>query len=130
MALAVGLFVVALAVIASERVDRTKAALAGAIVMLLTQTIEQERAIEAIDFNTIGLLAGMMLMVRLTEPTGVYAWLAIRAGQISRGRPFAVVLSLSVTTRRPGRRRPARAAPVAAAAGSTRSSRWTSRRSV
>jgi Na+/H+ antiporter NhaD/arsenite permease-like protein len=40
----------------------------------------------------------MMLMVRLTQATGVYTWLAIRAGQLSRGRPLAVVLSLAVTT--------------------------------
>ena len=66
--------------------------------MLLTQTLDQEQAVEAIDFNTIGLLVGMMLMVRLTETTGVYTWLAIRAGQWSRGRPLAVVLALSVTT--------------------------------
>jgi len=92
------LFVLALAVIASERVDRTKVALLGAVLVLLTQTIDQEQAVEAIDFNTIGLLVGMMIMVRLTEQTGVYTWLAIRAGQWSRGRPLAVVLSLAVTT--------------------------------
>jgi Na+/H+ antiporter NhaD/arsenite permease-like protein len=40
----------------------------------------------------------MMLMVRLTETTGVYNWLAIRAGQLSRGRPIAVVVSLATTT--------------------------------
>ena len=69
------------------------------MLVLLTQTIDQEHAIEAIDWNTLGLLAGMMLMVKLTEPTGVYTWLAIRAGQLSRGRPLAVVA-------RAGRRRP------------------------
>jgi Na+/H+ antiporter NhaD/arsenite permease-like protein len=98
MALAVGIFVLALAAIASERMDRTKVALVGAALMVVSQTIEQEEAIEAIDFNTIGLLAGMMLMVKLTETTGVYNWLAIRAGQISRGRPLAVTTSLAVTT--------------------------------
>lgn len=98
MALAVGLFVGALALIASERVDRTKVALLGAVLMLLTQTLDQEQAVEAIDFNTIGLLVGMMLMVKLTEATGVYTWVAIRAGQLSRGRPLAIVLALSVTT--------------------------------
>src|ERR671916_1757155 len=98
MALAVGIFVLALAAIASERVDRTKVALLGASLVVVTQTIEQEQAIEAIDFNTIGLLAGMMLMVKLTETTGVYNWLAIRAGQLSRGRPLAIVVALSVTT--------------------------------
>src|SRR3712207_7912183 len=98
MGFAVGIFALALAAIASERIDRTKVALVGAGLMVVTQTINQEEAIAAIDFNTIGLLAGMMLMVRLTETTGAYNWLAIRAGQLSRGRPLAVTASLAVTT--------------------------------
>ena len=98
MALAVIIFVVALALIATERVDRTKVALLGAVLVLLTQTIDQEHAIEAIDWNTLGLLVGMMIVVRVTEPTGAYTWVAIRAGQLSKGRPFAVVLALAVTT--------------------------------
>ena len=98
MALAIVIFVAALALIASERVDRTKVALLGAVLVLLTQTIDQEVAIEAIDWNTLGLLVGMMIVVRVTEPTGAYTWVAIRAGQLSKGRPFAVVLSLAVTT--------------------------------
>ena len=98
MGLAIAIFAVALAVIASERIDRTKVALLGAGLVVVTHTIEQEKAIEAIDFNTIGLLAGMMLMVRLTETTGVYTYLAIKAGQLSRGRPLAVVASLALTT--------------------------------
>jgi Na+/H+ antiporter NhaD/arsenite permease-like protein len=95
---AVVIFVLALALIATERVDRTKVALLGAVLVLLTQTIDQEHAIEAIDWNTLGLLVGMMIVVRVTEPTGAYTWVAIRAGQLSKGRPFAVVLSLAVTT--------------------------------
>ena len=98
MALAIVIFVVALALIAGERADRTKVALLGAVLVLLTQTIDQEVAIEAIDWDTLGLLVGMMIVVRVTEPTGAYTWVAIRAGQISKGRPFAVVLSLAVTT--------------------------------
>jgi Na+/H+ antiporter NhaD/arsenite permease-like protein len=98
MALAVGLFAAVLALIATDRVDRTKVALAGAVLVLLTQTIDQEVAIEAIDWNTLGLLVGMMLMVKITEPTGVYTWLAIRAAQLSRGRPLAILVSLATTT--------------------------------
>ena len=98
MTLAIILFLAALAVIASERVDRTKVALTGAVLVLLTQTIEQDAAIEAIEWDTLGLLVGMMLLVKITEPTGVYTWLAIRAGQLSRGRPLAVVLALAITT--------------------------------
>jgi Na+/H+ antiporter NhaD/arsenite permease-like protein len=91
-------FAAALALIASERIDRTKVALLGAVLVLLTQTIDQEVAVEAIDWNTLGLLVGMMIVVRVTEPTGAYTWVAIRAGQLSKGRPFAVVLSLALTT--------------------------------
>ena len=98
MALAVGLFVVALVVIATERVHRTQVALVGAALVVITQTIDQEHAIESVDFNTIGLLLGMMVVVRVTEPTGLYNYLAIRAGQMARGRPLAIVIALTGIT--------------------------------
>src|SRR4051794_2804181 len=98
MPAAIAIFVIALATIASERIDRTKVALLGAIAVLLTQTISQEQAIDAVDWNTLGLLAGMMIVVRLTETTGIYTYLAIRAGQLSRGRPLAITLSLAGAT--------------------------------
>jgi len=96
--LAILIFVLVLALIATERVDRTKVALLGAVLVLLTQTIDQHAAIDAVDWNTLGLLVGMMIVVRVTEPTGAYTWVAIRAGQLSKGRPFAVVVALAVTT--------------------------------
>lgn len=92
------IFVLALVAIATERVHRTKVALLGAALVVLAGTVSQEEAIEAVDFNTLGLLVGMMVIVRLTEPTGVYTWLAIKAGHVSRGRPWAVVASLVVST--------------------------------
>ena len=98
MTLAVLIFGVALALIASERVNRTKVALGGAILVLLTQTIDQEHAIESVDWNTLGLLAGMMIIVKLTEATGFYTYLAIRAGQIAKGRPLALVFTLAGAT--------------------------------
>ncbi len=98
MIFAIVLFVVALAIIATERVDRTKVALAGAVVALLSQTIDQEAAIASVDWATIGLLVGMMIVVKLTETTGLYTYLAIRAGQASRGRPLALVLLLGGAT--------------------------------
>jgi len=99
VAVAVLTFVIALAVIATERVHRTKVALLGAvIVVLFVGQFDQETAIEAVDFNTIGLLAGMMILVYVTQQTGVYDYIAIRAGQFSRGDPFRIVLSLAGTT--------------------------------
>jgi Na+/H+ antiporter NhaD/arsenite permease-like protein len=99
MAVAVAVFLIALALIASERVQRTKVALLGAaLVVLFVSGFTQEDAIESVDFNTIGLLAGMMIMVYLTQQTGVYDYIAVRAGQLSGGRPLWVVLSLAGTT--------------------------------
>jgi Na+/H+ antiporter NhaD/arsenite permease-like protein len=94
----VAIFGATLVAIASERVDRTKAALVGAALLLLTRTMDQDQAIESVDWNTIGLLAGMMLIVRVTQTTGVYDYVAIRAGQISRGRPLGVVVALAAAT--------------------------------
>jgi Na+/H+ antiporter NhaD/arsenite permease-like protein len=99
VAIAVGTFLIALAVIASEKMHRTNVALLGAaIVVLFVGDFSQEEAIEAVDFNTIGLLVGMMIIVYLTQQTGVYDYLAIRAGQLSGGRPLAVTMSLAGTT--------------------------------
>jgi Na+/H+ antiporter NhaD/arsenite permease-like protein len=99
MAVAVAIFLIALALIASERLHRTKVALLGAaIVVLFVPGFGQEAAIAAVDFNTIGLLAGMMILVYLTQQTGIYDYIAIRAGQLSRGEPLRVVLSLACTT--------------------------------
>ena len=89
MAVAVATFLIALALIATERLHRTKVALLGAaIVVLFVAGFGQEKAIESVDFNTIGLLAGMMILVYLTQQTGVYDYIAVRAGQLSRGRPL------------------------------------------
>ena len=99
MAIAVAVFVLALALIASERLHRTNVALVGAtVVVLFVPGFSQELAIESVDFNTIGLLAGMMILVYLTQQTGIYDYIAIRAGQISKGRPLWVVVSLAGTT--------------------------------
>ena len=99
MAIAIATFLIALALIASEKLHRTNVALLGAaIVVLFVGDFSQEQAIEAVDFNTIGLLTGMMILVYLTQQTGVYDYLAIRAGQLSGGRSFAVTMSLAATT--------------------------------
>jgi Na+/H+ antiporter NhaD/arsenite permease-like protein len=99
MAIAVATFVIALAAIASEKLHRTKIALLGAaIVVLFVGDFSQEQAIESVDFNTIGLLVGMMILVYLTQQTGVYDYIAIRAGQLSKGRSFALTMILAGIT--------------------------------
>jgi Na+/H+ antiporter NhaD/arsenite permease-like protein len=96
--LSILIFVAALAVVASERVHRTKVALLAAAAVVLFGVLDQDQAIEAVDFNTIGLLVGMMIVVRQTEKTGLYNYMAIRAGQLSKGTPFGLVLALGGVT--------------------------------
>jgi Na+/H+ antiporter NhaD/arsenite permease-like protein len=99
MAIAVATFLIALAIIASEKLHRTNVALLGAaIVVLFVGDFSQEQAIESVDFNTIGLLVGMMILVYLTQQTGVYDYVAIRAGQLSGGRSYALTMSLAGIT--------------------------------
>jgi Na+/H+ antiporter NhaD/arsenite permease-like protein len=96
--LAAGIFVAALAVIALEWVHRTKVALVGAALMVIVGIIDEEHAIEAVDWATLGLLTGMMILVGLTERTGVFTYLALRVAQLSRGRPVRLVFLLAFVT--------------------------------
>ncbi|MBK5231716.1 MAG: ArsB/NhaD family transporter [Thermoleophilia bacterium] len=98
MAIAVGTFLIVLALIASERVHRTKVALLGAaVVVLFVGEYNEQLAIDSVEFATLGLLAGMMILVYITQQTGIYDYIAVRAGQISRGRPFVLVVMMSAT---------------------------------
>jgi Na+/H+ antiporter NhaD/arsenite permease-like protein len=91
-------FVAALSLIALEWVHRTKVALAGAAVIVVIGVLDQDRAIEAVDWATLGLLTGMMVIVGLTERTGVFTYVALRGAQLSGGRPFRLVVLLAGAT--------------------------------
>lgn len=84
--------------IAFEWVHRTKAALVGAGLVVVVGVIELDPAIEAVDWGTLGLLTGMMILVGLTERTGIFTYLALRAAQLSHGRPFRLVFLLAGVT--------------------------------
>jgi Na+/H+ antiporter NhaD/arsenite permease-like protein len=96
--LAVAVFAVALAVIALEWTHRTKVALLGAGIVVVLGVLEEEQAIAAIDWSTLGLLTGMMVIVGLTERTGVFTYVALRVAQLSRGRPVQLVFLLAGVT--------------------------------
>jgi Na+/H+ antiporter NhaD/arsenite permease-like protein len=89
-------FLITYAVIVSDRVDKTLTALAGGLAMVLLRIIDQEEAFDAIDFNVIFLLAGMMILAGILRRTGFFQWLAIRSIKISDGEPFRLLIVLSV----------------------------------
>jgi len=96
--LAGGIFLVAYALIATERVDRTLVALLGGLLVIALGIIDQHQAIEAIDFNVIFLLAGMMIIANGLATTGFFEYVAARAIHFSRGDPFRLLILLSVLT--------------------------------
>lgn len=100
--IATAIFVISLAFILSDRIHRTIAALAGAVAMLIAGKsfgfYYEDEALASIDFTTIGLLLGMMIVVALLEPTGFFEYVALHAGRLSKGRPIVVFILLGVVT--------------------------------
>ncbi len=78
------------------------AALAGAIAMISAGIglgfYDWEVAVAAIDFNTIGLLMGMMIIVGVLQGTGFFQYAAVRVAQLTRGEPWLLLLSLTLLT--------------------------------
>jgi Na+/H+ antiporter NhaD/arsenite permease-like protein len=95
---ALGVFVATYVAIASDRVDRTLAALLGAVAMILLGIVGQEEGFKAVDWNVIFLLAGMMIIAAVLRRTGVFGWLAFRTVRLARGDPLLILLLLSGMT--------------------------------
>jgi Na+/H+ antiporter NhaD/arsenite permease-like protein len=96
--IAIAIFLLTYGLIISEKIHRTIIAMIGGILMILFKIVSQETALHHIDFNTIGLLIGMMIMVSITGETGVFKYIAIWAAKKVKGRPLAILLVLSLIT--------------------------------
>jgi len=82
--------------IVSEKLNRTVVALFGAVLMILFQVVSQEEALEHIDFNTLGLLIGMMVIVNIIKRTGLFQYLAIKTAKLAKGDPVKIILYFSI----------------------------------
>ncbi|OQY17159.1 MAG: hypothetical protein B6I36_09360 [Desulfobacteraceae bacterium 4572_35.1] len=95
-------FVVTFALILTERIHRTVIGLFGAVVMvgmgMIFDFYHPSSALHAIDFNTIGLLLGMMIIVAILEKTGFFQYLAILAAKKTKGDPWKLVVVLGTVT--------------------------------
>ncbi len=92
------IFLLTYAVIATERLHKTIAALAGAMLIILSGTISQEQAFESVDWNVIFLLIGMMIIANTMRHTGVFTWLAVMAAKLGHGRPLQVLVIMCLLT--------------------------------
>jgi len=96
------IFVVCYAAIVSEKIHKTKVALAGAALTLILKVVTQEDAFHSVelgvDWNVIFLLISMMIMVNIMSKTGVFQYVAIKAAKLGRGNPFSIMVIFSVIT--------------------------------
>ncbi len=96
--IAVIIFILTYTAIVSEKINRTSIALFGAVLMVIFQVISQEHAFGVIDFNTIGLLIGMMIIVNILKRTGIFQYVAIKTAKYSKGEPWKIIAIFSVIT--------------------------------
>ena len=96
VALTAIIFIVTYAVIATERIDKTIAALLGGTAVVVVGIVDQEEAFGAIDLNVIFLLAGMMTMATILRRTGFFQWLAIRSAKVAGAEPYRLLIVLCV----------------------------------
>ncbi|MCX8129119.1 MAG: ArsB/NhaD family transporter [Clostridia bacterium] len=98
------IFVLTYILIVSEKIDRVIAALGGGVIMIVfglfsgKNPYTQELAFEAVDYNTLGLLISMMVIVMITKRTGVFEFLSIKTVKIAKGEPWKILVYLSVIT--------------------------------
>lgn len=100
--IATTIFLIAYAVIVSERIHKTIVAVFGAGLMLILKIIDQHEAFHVeelgIDWNVIFLLISMMIIINLMRPTGVFEYIAIKSAKLGRGEPFRIMAIFAVVT--------------------------------
>ena len=92
------LLILTYAVIISEQINRSVVTLVGAAVMVVLGVMSQEEAIRGIDWNTIGLLAGMMILVSISRRSGMFQYMAIWSAKAAKAHPAGILFLLQVTT--------------------------------
>ena len=86
------------AVIIWDKLNRSIVALVGASLTILIGVLDQDEALRGVDWNTLGLLTGMMILVSISRRSGMFQYLAIWAAQRARANPAAILLLLQLTT--------------------------------
>ena len=95
---AAGIFLITYALIVSDRVHRTIAALLGGLTIILIGVLDQDQAFHAIDWNVIFLLAGMMMIANVLRETGLFQWIAIQSVRLGKGNPYRIMVILVIVT--------------------------------
>ena len=96
--LSLALLLATYAILTLDRLNRAIVALVGAALMMLTGILDQDSAIAGQDFNTLALLIGMMLLVAIARPSGMFQYLAFWSAKAARGHPGYLLALLTLVT--------------------------------
>ena len=96
--IAIVIFLVTMAAIMTEKLHRTVAAVAGALLLILTGVLAVESGFSYVDLNTLGVLIGMMLFVAVVKNSGIFEYIAIKAAKIAKGRPWPLMVLFALIT--------------------------------
>lgn len=96
--IAIVVFVAVIGLIISEKVNSAAAALAGAMALVVTGVMSAHKALSYIDFNTIGLLVGMMVLVAIIRQSGLFEYVAIKAAKMVHGDPWKIMIAFILLT--------------------------------
>ena len=96
--IALAIFVAVIAVIVSEKLHRAACALIGAVLLILIGILEPHEALGFIDFNTIGVLIGMMMFVAVIKNSGIFEYLAVKSAKIAKGNPWKIMVYFMIIT--------------------------------
>ena len=94
----IAVFVIVMVAIMTEKLHRSLAAIVGAMLVLALHVLPFDAAMEHIDFNTLGVLLGMMLFVSVVKLSGMFEFLAIKAARLAKGEPWKVMLLFVLLT--------------------------------
>jgi Na+/H+ antiporter NhaD/arsenite permease-like protein len=92
------LLLVTYAIIVTERINRSIIALLGAGLMVIVGVLDQQAAVRGIDFNTIGLLTGMMILVSISRRSGMFEYLAVWSAKKAKAHPAGILIMLQLVT--------------------------------
>src|SRR5215468_5343021 len=98
MAVSTAILLATYAAIIWDKLNRSIVALLGASLMILVGVLDQDEALRGIDWNTIGHLAGMMILVSISRRSGLFQYAAIWSAQRARANPAGILLLLQLTT--------------------------------
>lgn len=96
--LSIIVFVLVMVVIISEKVHRAVVAVGGAVLLIILGVLDIEHSVAHIDYNTIGLLIGMMLFVAVVKNSGMFEYLAVKSAKIAKGDPWRMMVIFVLIT--------------------------------